>query len=168
MRPHRSIAEIVDSLERQVAFYREREAFHAQQEAYQREQRSAYAAELETVTRHLEAFRAAAEAAVPLADRAVTPVAPAPEEDFGSASRPKLGRMVGKVLADLGKHQPFGLTLVTAEVNRRFGERLRRPVDERQVSVVLRRLQRAGKLHLVRRGRPHWEALYSRERPPEG
>ena len=50
-------------------------------------------------------------------------------------------------------------------MNKHFGDRLRRPVDPGQISVVLRRLSRLGRIHQVRRGRPHWEALYVREAP---
>lgn len=32
-----------------------------------------------------------------------------------------------------------------------------------QISIVLRRLQDQGKIHQVRRGWPHWEALYVKE-----
>jgi hypothetical protein len=52
---------------------------------------------------------------------------------------------------------------VCAEVNRRLGDLLRRPFELRQVSDVLRRFDRLGRIHLVRAGRPHWQALYTRE-----
>src|SRR5947208_4250269 len=93
-----TITEVVASLKSQVAFLREREALHGQQEAYHREQRSALAAELERVSRHLESFLVASSAAVELAARSV---APAAVEDLGSASRPRLGKMVELVIADL-------------------------------------------------------------------
>ena len=160
-----TIAEVVASLELQVAFFREKESFHAQHEAHHREQRSAFAAELERVTRHLEAFQSAAGTAVELAARTVLPPAKVREDHLGSASRPRLGKMIELVIADLADLDPgarFGVKTLAAQVNRRFGERLRRPIDARQVSVVLRRLSRRGLLELVRPGRPHWEALYVR------
>lgn len=157
-----TIAEVVANLESQVAFFREREALHAQQEAYHREQRDAFAAELEKVTRHLEAFQAVAGTAVELAARSVVPPAVIREENLGSASRPRLGKMVELVIADLDPETRFGVKTLAVQVNRRFGERLRNPIDERQISVVLRRMSRMGRLELVRPGRPHWEALYVR------
>jgi len=71
--------------------------------------------------------------------------------------------MVELILAEKSQDERFGPLGLAKEVNRRFGNRLRRPVDARQISVVLRRLDRLGRIHLVRKGRPHWEALYSRQ-----
>jgi hypothetical protein len=161
MGAEKSVAEIVATLESQLAFYRERESFHAQQEAFHREKRTSYAADLESVAQRLEAFRAAAGAVLELADRLVPAPVPMRQEDLGTASKPRLSRMVEIVLANLPPDARFGVTLITAELNRRFGEGLRRPVDERQISVVLRRMYRLGLLQLVRRGRPYWEALYT-------
>ena len=50
----------------------------------------------------------------------------------------------------------------SAEINHRYGYRLRRPVKPKLVSIVLRRLAATGRLQEVRKGRPHHEALYSR------
>lgn len=162
-----SVGAVLANLEAQAAFYREREAFHAGHEAHHREQRSAYGAELEEINRRLESFRAAAAEAIELAAREAAPArAPDPKEaDLGSASRPKLGRMVALLLKDKDASEPFGPVGLAAEANRRFADRLRRPLTAGQVSVVLRRLRRLGKIHQVRRGRPHWEALYAKAAP---
>ena len=93
---------------------------------------------------------------------ALDKIAPAGQENLGSASSPKLSRMVDKVLADLSPDTQFGTRWVAHEVNRRFGSRLRKPADGRRISVVLRRFNRTGRLEMVRPGRPHWEALYVR------
>ena len=53
-----SVAQILANLEKQVAFYKEKEAYHAEQEAFHREQRAVNAAELEAVSKHYEAFKA--------------------------------------------------------------------------------------------------------------
>lgn len=162
-----SIDEVLARLEAQAAFHREREAFHAGHEARHREQRSAHAADLENINRRLNAFRAAAAEALDLADKA----AAAPEsqslmeEDLGSASRPKVIRMAELVIEHKGGSERFGPVGLAEEVNDRFGERLRRPVTAGELSTVLRRLHHKGQIHLVRRGRPHWEALYVREAP---
>jgi len=164
MKSNRTISEIVASLDSQLAVYREKEELHARQEAFHREQRTQYAAEREKIERSLEAFGTAATSALDLADR--TLARPAKDDgaaDLGSASNPRLGKMVEMVLADKGRDERFGPVSLSEEVNRRFAKRLRRPVDSRQISVVLRRLHRLGRIHLIRPGRPHWEALYSRE-----
>jgi hypothetical protein len=73
--------------------------------------------------------------------------------------------MAELVIGEKGASERFGPVGLTEEVNLRFGERLRRPVKAGQISTVLRRLHRKGRIHLVRKGRPHWEALYVREAP---
>jgi len=161
-----SIEEVLASLEAQAAFYREREAFHAGHEAHHREKRSAYAAELAEINRRLEAFRASAVEAVDFAARQVAPPSPDLKQmDLGSASRPKIGRMVALLLQGKGGGDRFGPAGVAREVNQRFGERLRKPATVAQVSIILRRMCRLGKIHLVRRGRPRWESLYVKEAP---
>lgn len=168
MRSNRTIAEIVASLESQLAFYREKEELHARHETFHREKRTDFAAEREKIERNLEAFGTAAAGALDLAERTLArPAEDDDSRDLGSASNPRLGKMVELILDGKGLEERFGPAGLSAEVNRRFGKRLRRPVDSRQVSVVLRRLHRLRRIHLIRPGRPHWEALYSRQ-PPAG
>jgi hypothetical protein len=138
----RSMREVILHLEAQVEQFREREAWHAQQEAFHHGERTRYAAELETVSRHLESLRWAAS----LAARDLGKIAPAGHENLGSASSPKLSRMVEKVLADLSPDARFGTKWVAHEINRRFGSRLRKPADGRRISVVLRRFHRTGRI----------------------
>lgn len=168
MKTNRSVGEILASLESQAGFHRERAAFHAGHEEHHRGQRTAHEAELAEIERRLEAFRAAASEALELAERPGAARGPEPEvkkKDLGSASRPKLGRMVTLLLEDKGASERFGPVGLAREVNERFGERLRRPVTAPQISIVLRRLEGQGRIHQVRRGRPHWEALYVKEAP---
>jgi hypothetical protein len=165
MKTNRSIADVLETLEAQAAFHQERESFHANQETHHREQRSGHAARLEEIRRRLEAFRTAAVEALDLADEPVIRAAAREEVDLGPASRPRLGRMVDLILGSKGASERFGPVTLCEEVNRHFGDRLRRPVDPSQISVVLRRLSRLGRIHQMRRGRPHWEALYVREAP---
>jgi hypothetical protein len=162
MQTSRSIAEVLSKLEAQAVFHREREAFHARQVEMHQQERSHHAGELAQIEERLESFRAAAAAALDLADR-LAPAAEDEVEDFGPAYRPKLVRMVTRVIEPLAGTARFGCNWVTAEVNRRFGQGLRRPVKARQISIVLRRMARTGRIHLVRAGRPHHEALYTRE-----
>lgn len=166
----RSIDEVLARLQEQVDFHAEQESFHAAQEDLHREQRSSHAAALEEARRRLEAFRAAAEDALDLAARNVPPSKRPPqvnlkEVDLGSLSRPKLGRMVTLILESKAPDERFGAIELSREVNERFRDRMRRAVDPTQMSVVLRRLYRRGRIHLVRPGRPYQEALYVRQKP---
>jgi hypothetical protein len=165
MKTNRSIADVLENLEAQAIFHQERESFHASQETHHQEQRSGHAARLEEIRRRLEAFRTAAVEALDLAEDPVIDAAAREEADLGPASRPRLGRMVDLILGSKGSSERFGPVTLCEEVNRHFGDRLRRPADVGQISVVLRRLKRMGRIHQVRRGRPHWEALYVREVP---
>jgi hypothetical protein len=159
----RSLADLLADLEAKVAFHRRQEGLCAEQEALFRGRRSFHAAELERVSRCYETLRTAAATAEEIAAQAV-PAEPA-GEDLGSRSRPKLTRMVARVLEDKAGSARFGAREVTAEVNRRYAAHLRRPADEEQVAIVLKRMADAGRLHKLRKGRPYHEALYARERP---
>jgi len=158
-----SVKDVLAKLEAQYALHLEREAFHARQEAHHREQREFHAGEMETLARNLEAFRSAAEAAVGLASRAT--VLPKDEKALDTGRRGLLTRLFTQVLEDKEGDERFGILGVTEEINRRFSGMLRAPADPRQISVVLRRFARLGRIHRVRQGRPHHEALYARERP---
>jgi hypothetical protein len=156
------LAAIMANLDAQIALHREREAFHAEQESLHRQQRELHAAELEVLTKNLETFRAAAAVVLDLADRHIPSVPPPPVPDPDPGRKPRLSRMVDLVLATWPAGKPFGLSHVAAEINRRYAERLRKPVDPRMVSVHLRRRLANGTLVAVERGRPHHEALYAR------
>jgi len=158
-----SVDEIVASLEAEAAVHQERRAFFAEKEAFYREQRSHHEAELEAITMRLEEFRAASAAALELVARLVPRPGPPDEgEDIGPASNPRLTKMVERILADLGPEQAVGPGWLTQEVNRRHGERLRKRVTPRQISDVLRRMARQGRLRQVREGRPRHEARFVR------
>ncbi len=160
MSTNRSVQEILIRLETKIAFHRERAAFHRDQEELHREQGARHAAELETLTQHFEAFQATAVAAAKLAE----PPAPVPNSDDLVGPRPKLTRLVERVLETVAPTESFGHNRVTREVNQRFEGVLRRRVDPGQVSDVLRRMHRLGRIHSIRAGRPHWETLYIKER----
>jgi hypothetical protein len=164
-----SIDEIVTSLEAQAAFHRERQAFHAGHEALHQKERLRHTAELDAITERLESFRAASAAAVEVAARAPagmvrTDRPSIADQDFGAASNPRLTRMVRHVLADLGGQEPFGPLKVLVAVQRGFGGRLRTQPDLRQISGILHRLCRTGEIQRLRRGRPHHESRYVKEK----
>ena len=75
-------------------------------------------------------------------------------------------RFIRAVVESRPDGEPFGASGVTAEVNRRFGDRLRNPVDTRSASDVLRRMSSERKIHLVRPGKAFSEALYARGARP--
>ncbi|HYO12545.1 MAG TPA: hypothetical protein VE685_05050 [Thermoanaerobaculia bacterium] len=158
-----SVPDIIGRLESQLAQHRQREAFHAEQEAFHRERRAHHAAESERIAASLESFRATAAAVTDLVNHPDSPPRTAPSGT--RAPRISLPRMVASALERLGLFEPFGISKVTAEVNRLFGDRLREPVDPRQVSVVLRRMASRRQIHVVQKGRQRQQTLYTRERP---
>lgn len=158
-----SVAEVLSNLEARADFHRKREAFHAGQEAHHRDQRAEHAAELEKVLQSLETFRAVSSTALELARQ---PLA-SPEHAAAQIEIPPSGRLMGSrlirsVIERWTGSEPFGATVVAEEVNRLFRSHLRRPVDERNASDVLRRMKREGLLQLVRKGKAFHEALYAR------
>lgn len=162
MAAERSFEAIFGWLEAQIAYDREKEAFHGQQEAFHREQKAVFTAELEKLTAILESFKTAADAATDLASRAKALPPVAPSSDVGGR-KPSLTKMVARVVEILPAGQSFGPAAVTREINRHYGERLRRPVKRKLVSIVLRRMATDGRLRSVRPGKPHHEALYARK-----
>lgn len=162
MRTQWSIEEIVASLEAEAAVHREKRAGFAEQEAFYREKRSYHEAELEAITRRLDEFRAASAAALELVARLAPRQGPPDEEDIGPASNPRLTKIVQTILGELGPEQPVGPAWIAQEINLRHGEKLRKRVTRRQISDVLRRLARQGKLLKVRQGKQRYEAWFVR------
>jgi hypothetical protein len=158
MKSSLSVGDVLQRLEAQIAALREKEAQHAQQEAFHREERARCTEELARISGYFEAFQAASEAAVQAAGK--VRMTARPEEEAGA--KPMLSRLVNRVLETVEPGARFGASWVTSEVERRFGHQLRRGVDPRLVAVALRRMHERGLLVQVRKGRPHWEALYSR------
>jgi chromosome segregation ATPase len=157
----RSLPALLAELERQADELRRKVAHHTSQEEHHREQKQLPTERLQTLDERLLRFRESAEAVLAVAE---TPKSNAPSavEDWGSAYRPKLGRMVEHVVGDRFDPTPFGAEDISREVNRLFAQHLRRATDGRQISVVLRRLRDQGRLRLARAGRAYREALYAR------
>jgi hypothetical protein len=161
MKSSLTIKDVLSRLEAQFAFHQKRAGFHAEQEEHHRAQRELHTGEMETISRHLDAFRTSSEGATDLARRATVPVAEA-HEPLDTGRRGLLSRLGGLLLDEKEADERFGIAAMTEELNRRFGDVLRPPADSRQVSVLLRRFARQGRIRQVRRGRPHYEALYVR------
>jgi hypothetical protein len=159
-----SVEEILAKLEARIAHHEQQVAFHKEQEAHHREQSAAHTAELDKVRQHFESFKAAA---LPAADLAGVPVAPEPAqveepEDLSAfvGKRIMTSKLIARVADSLGEGQAFGAAWIAQETNRRFHKVLKRPVDARIVSTVLRRLRDAGTLRQVQPGGAAHEALY--------
>ena len=157
MPPERLLAQ----LEKQLAQHREREAFHAKQEGAHREQRERHAQEAAKIAQTAEALRASLTTALGLVAPALA--AEARDQDMDTGHVRILSRLVKRVIEGKASTERFGATAVTEEVNRRFAGILRRPATHRQVALTLRRQARSGLIQQVRRGKPHYEALYVRE-----
>ncbi|HEV8581968.1 MAG TPA: hypothetical protein VGX68_23100 [Thermoanaerobaculia bacterium] len=161
-----SVAEILEKLEKRLASHRQQAAFHAEQEAHHRERSAFHTAEMEKVAQHLEAFKATAVAAAELAKEAEPPPPPVKEEeedDRETAGQPvRVSKLIAKVVDRMAEGETFGATRIAAETNRRYKDKLPRPVDNRAVSVALRRLRKAGRLRLAREGKAVHEALYTK------
>lgn len=115
------------------------------------------------MSRKLEMFQAALREAADLASRGLPVVVASPPPPDPDEGRPiSLARMVSRVIETRGADESFGISAITAAVNQRYRARFKKPVDPRQVSVVLRRMLREGRLRSVREGRPFHEALYAR------
>jgi hypothetical protein len=159
-----SVAEILATLEAQIKHHREQAAFHAQQEAHHQEQSALHLAEMEKISQHFEAFKSTALPAADLARQVAAPaVAPPETEDLREfvGKRLKISKLVQRAVERLSD-ETFGAARVAAEINRRFGDKLRRPIQSREASTALRRLRDRGQLRLVREGKAAHEALYAK------
>jgi hypothetical protein len=161
----RPIAEILARLETAIEFHREQEAFHRAHLESHQAQLARHSAELAKLTEHCEALKRAATSAIELVDGVDLPL-PLAVEDFGSSRRPKLNKMVVRLIERLPPGQPLSASELAANVNYTFATLLKgRKVDVRQISSALRWLDTSGYLRRLRAGRPHREALYVRPSP---
>jgi hypothetical protein len=165
-----SVAEVLEKLEKRIAFHREQADYHAQQEIHHREQNAFHLAELKRVTEHFEAFKGTALTAAELAGEATAPPPPvrkAADDDRDLAGKEtQASKLVTRVVEQMADGASFGATQIAAEANRRYRDKLRRPLNARDVSVTLRRLREAGRLRLVREGKSNQEALYAKRARP--
>jgi len=165
-----SVAGVLAKLEARATHHRAQQAFHTQQEAHHREQRALHEAELEKVQANLEAFRSVAATALDLAAQAPAPE-PSPtsidiESGWGRLMVSRMIRVVVESQATGG--EPFGGATIAAETNKRFADRLKRPIESRAASEVLRRMWAEKRIHCLRTGKPFSEALYRKgARPAE-
>ncbi len=161
-----SVDQVIANLEKRLAFHQMHQTTHARQEALHREQREFHEAEIEKLRQGLESFRGL----LPVVNDLAKPLPePSPESALPTGEDLPAGRLLASRLVRLivqspGFAEPFGPTSVAAEINRRFAHRLKKPVDRRMVSNVLRRLLAEGAIAAVREGKAFQEAQYVRRR----
>jgi hypothetical protein len=161
-----SVKDVLGRMQKQLAFHQEQAAFHENQEAHHRGQREHHVEQTEELARHIESFREAAKPAVDLASQALPASPGAPKEGIlDTGRRPPVQRLVRDVIQGFAPDERFGRSKVMQEIERRHGRNLRRPPEPNRVTIALRRLAKLGAIHQVRSGKPHWEALYVREKP---
>jgi hypothetical protein len=154
-----SVARILANLETQMKVHQEREAFHGERETFHREQRALHATEHATISRHYEDFKASAGSAAEIAARAIAAGQEAPRPAV-KLLRPSV--LVARAVGAMPAGERFTPTRITQEVNRKYREELRKPIDSRLASTALRRLLADGHLVLVQKGAAHREAVYAR------
>lgn len=166
-----SLSQMLAQLETKVAHHRERRSFHGEQEALHRERAAHHGAELEAALGRLEALQTAADSAGELLgrDKAAwrASAVNAADEALDVSGKRSLSRMLAEVVKSLPATEVFGAQTVTRSIVERWGTKLRRPPDSRSVSSTLRRWAQAGRIHQVRVGRSHHEALYRKSPPAE-
>jgi hypothetical protein len=158
-----SVEQMLANLEARSALHEERRAFHAERAAHHQEQLALHEAELEKTRERFAAFKAAAEAALDLAAPIPVPEAAGAEEEISYfGKRPMVSRLVARAVETQPPGEPFGARAIAAEVNRRFQDVLKNPVQPATVSVTLRRLAETGRIRQTRPGKALYEALYVR------
>lgn len=159
-----SVAQVLANLEKQLAYHRQQEAHHAEREVFHREQRAAHTAEIETVSKHYEAFKVTAEGAAAIAARTAAVPPPAQETPAPPArvepQRPH--KLVARLLAELPAGETLTASKVAAEVNRRYRSELKKPISVPLASTCLRRQAATGGVRLVEKGTAHIQAVYTK------
>jgi hypothetical protein len=171
-----SIAEALAQLESKIAYHKKQqeihtaqEAHHAEQQAFHAEQKGAHEAEHRQAVERYEAFKGASDSiGGMLVD--VKPPAPAPAPLSDDAARGGwrwLSQLMSRLIEAKGPDEVFGASTLIAEIQRRWGAKLKNGVEPRSVSATLRRWAATGRIHLVRDGRSYYESLYTRQRPAD-
>jgi hypothetical protein len=157
-----SVAEILAGLEAQISYFETQVPFHARQEAVHRGERERCEAELATLRERYEAFKTASAAAGEVVNRGRKTDGPRLKVEKDDGRPTSTRNLIHGVVSAKAEGDTFGAAAVAQEVNQRFAKRLRQPVNVRSVSVTLSRLASEGILKVVREGKAHHEALYSR------
>jgi hypothetical protein len=157
-----SVAQILANLEKQMALHKEREGHHAEREAFHREQRALHAAELETVAKHYEAFKASAGSAAEIAARVAAAAPPKVAPPPAPVTLKQPHKLVDRAVAELPEGTVYTSSQLAAEVNRRYRNELKKPISGPTASTCLRRLLARGEVRLVKKGTAHIQSVYTR------
>jgi hypothetical protein len=159
-----SVVQMLEELQAQVAYHRERAKHHAEQETAHREKRELHAEELQRAEERCTALQVAVDSASEqmARHRAATASAGPSQEPLPAGRRAPVVKLVERVIESYRPEAAFGPAEVARDVNLHYGAHLSKRVDARVISVPLRRMAAAGRLHNVQKGTPHHEALYSR------
>jgi hypothetical protein len=159
------LQEMIEGLQRSLAFHQDRERFHAEQQARHASQeklheteRAQHAAEVEAVTRSLEELQGMAKRLGEVITR--TRMVPSETDEQILGRNPNLSAAVDRILTTWPPDVPFTATIMAEEIERRYGKILRRGVPYRAVGSALRRRRDKGLLLEVREGRPFEEGEY--------
>ena len=159
------LQEMIEGLQRSLAFHQDRERFHGEQQAHHASQeklhgddRARHAAEVEAITKHLDELRGMSERLGEVITR--SRIAPLETDEQILGRNPNLSKAVDRILATWPPDVPFTATTLATEIKRRYGTILRRDVDLRAIGSALRRRRDKGLLREVREGRPFDEAQY--------
>lgn len=169
-----SIADTLARMEAKIAHHKarhehhaEQEAFHAGQQALHAEQKGVHEAEHRKAIERYETFKAASvsvgEMLVDLEPEAPPPPAPPPPEEVDTGGARWLSRLMIRVIDRKSPAEVFGASALIAEIQQRWGPKLRYRIQPRSVSATLRRWAGTGQIRLVRDGRSYHESLYTKE-----
>jgi hypothetical protein len=157
-----SIERVLADLQGRIDHHRTKQAFHEAQEAFHQAEKARHAADLQIVLERFETFKAAADAVDELVASPLKEEKAAIDDSIPAGKSAVLSKLIARLVAAKAADQTFGATEITREAQQRYGARLKRPVDVRNVGAKLRRMAQAGQIHQVREGRAFHEALYSR------
>ncbi len=162
-----SVDQFLAELKAEVEHHRAQETLHAQQEVFHREQRALHAESLQVAQERLAAFEQATLAANELVERrraAAKP--PKVDEEAATGRLTTVSDFVAYLIEGKAPEETFGPNGLAREVNQRFRTRLKGLAGSRTVSSALRRFAAAGRIHLLREGKGHIEALYAQAPRP--
>ena len=161
-----SVAEMLAHLQGKIVYHKEQQEEHAKQEAFHAEQRALHEAEHRKVVERFEALQAASAAAGELlVDIKPSPPRPAPVfEEVKSGGWRWIAKLMDRVIETKTPGEVFSATTLADEIYERWGSKLRHDMDIRSAQTTLRRWAREGLIEVVRKGRSHHEALYTRPR----
>ena len=162
-----SVAETLAHLEAKLAYHKEQRELHTAQEALHAEQKEKHDEEHRRTLERFEAFKAASAAVGELlvdVKPAPPPAAPV-DEEIRSGGWRWVSKLMLRVMDGLAPDEVFGASRLIDEIETRWGDRLRKPLQPRSVSSTLRRWGAEGFIHLVRDGTSHYESLYTKEPP---